>query len=241
MRLLGRHLRRSCRRRSNQQGRRTPSGTAACRCPFHPSSSPRDDVFVPPTQRLRLTNSTTSGLLSPPYTVSSSSRPHSPILSTFSTSVSASGAQTPPLLAQGIAFIRETLYSALFDVLQTQPSLHLLLNQGKTRAYFACVAFAILHVATTSVDPDTGAMRGVLGNELTLGECPKELQPFMRVLGEIGREARRIMEEDDDWAIRMVQEGREDELAGGGGGAEGGEGRGSRMDRVKGSWRKGGV
>ncbi|KAF9540982.1 hypothetical protein CPC08DRAFT_700895 [Agrocybe pediades] len=143
---------------------------------------------------------------------------------------------TPPLLAQSINFIRETLYSALFDVILSQPSLRLLLNQDKTRAYFACVAFAILHVATTSVDPDTGAVRGVLGKELTLAECPKELQPFMRELGEIGREARRMMEEDDEWAIRMVQEGREDELAGAG--TEGGGG-GSRMDRVKGMLEEG--
>ncbi|KAF4615748.1 hypothetical protein D9613_012400 [Agrocybe pediades] len=181
------------------------------------------NISVPP-------NSTSGGLLSPPYSASSSSsRPHSPAPSTSSTSARG-GAQTPPLLAQSINFIRETLYSALFDVILSQPSLRLLLNQDKTRAYFACVAFAILHVATTSVDPDTGAVRGVLGKELTLAECPKELQPFMRELGEIGREARRMMEEDDEWAIRMVQEGREDELAGGG--TEGGGG-GSRMDRVR--------
>ncbi|KAF4615745.1 hypothetical protein D9613_012403 [Agrocybe pediades] len=181
------------------------------------------NISVPP-------NSTSGGLLSPPYSASSSSsRPHSPTPSTSSTS--ASGSQTPPLLAQSINFIRETLYSALFDVLQSQSSLRLLLNQDKTRAYFACVAFAILHVATTSVDPETGAVRGVLGKELTLAECPRELQPFMRELGEIGREARRMMEEDDEWAIRMVQEGREDELAAAGAGREGG--RGSRMDRVR--------
>ncbi|KAF9541598.1 hypothetical protein CPC08DRAFT_650492, partial [Agrocybe pediades] len=146
---------------------------------------------------------------------------------------------TPPLLAQSINFIRETLYSALFDVILSQPSLRLLLNQDKTRAYFACVAFAILHVATTSVDPQTGAVRGVLGKELTLAECPRELQPFMRELGEIGREARRMMEEDDEWAIRMVQEGREDELAAVGAGREGGGGGGSRMDRVRGMLEEG--
>ncbi|KAF9548100.1 hypothetical protein CPC08DRAFT_745166 [Agrocybe pediades] len=111
------------------------------------------------------------------------------------------------------------------------------LQPDKTRAYFACVAFAILHVATTSVNPKTGAVRGVLGKELTLGECPRELQPFMRELGEIGREARRMMEEDDEWAIRMVQEGREDELSTGNGGA-GGRG-GSRMDRVRGMLEEG--
>ncbi|KAF4615782.1 hypothetical protein D9613_012396 [Agrocybe pediades] len=182
------------------------------------------NISVPP-------NSTSGGLLSPPYSASSSSsRPHSPTPSTSSTS--ASGAQTPPLLAQSINFIRETLYSALFDVILSQPSLRLLLNQDKTRAYFACVAFAILHVATTSVDPQTGAVRGVLGKELTLAECPRELQPFMRELGEIGREARRMMEEDDEWAIRMVQEGREDELAAAGAGTEG-RGGGIRMDRVR--------
>ncbi|KAF4615808.1 hypothetical protein D9613_012412 [Agrocybe pediades] len=191
------------------------------------------NISVPP-------NSTSGGLLSPPYSASSSSsRPHSPAPSTSSTSARG-GAQTPPLLAQSINFIRETLYSALFDVILSQPSLRLLLNQDKTRAYFACVAFAILHVATTSVDPQTGAVRGVLGKELTLGECPPELQPFMRELGEIGREARRMMEEDDEWAIRMVQEGREDELAAAGAGAGGeGGGGGSRMDRVKGMLEEG--
>ncbi|KAF9542664.1 hypothetical protein CPC08DRAFT_730594 [Agrocybe pediades] len=39
------------------------------------------------------------------------------------------------------------------------PSLRLLLNQDKARTSFACVAFATLHIATASVDPETGAVR----------------------------------------------------------------------------------
>ncbi|EGO24346.1 hypothetical protein SERLADRAFT_389412 [Serpula lacrymans var. lacrymans S7.9] len=105
-----------------------------------------------------------------------------------------------------IEFIRETLYASLADVLERTPSLRRLLKRDPSRAYFASVSFAILDVAVTAVTP-TGAVMGVLGKELTLEECPKELQPFMAELAAIGNAAREMEEEDDEVAMRCAERG----------------------------------
>ena len=39
-------------------------------------------------------------------------------------------------------------------------------------------------------------MVGVLGQSITLVDCPKELRPFMMELGAIGRQAKELQEED---------------------------------------------
>ncbi|KAJ6497063.1 hypothetical protein C8R47DRAFT_1113697 [Mycena vitilis] len=117
---------------------------------------------------------------------------------------------SPKILAQNspaIEFIRETLYASLADALDEQPSLRSLLKTDPGRAYFASVAFAILDVATTSMTAD-GAVIGVLGQNLTLAQCPPELRPFMSELAAIGRTARELQEEDDLTAMQCVQHGK---------------------------------
>ncbi|KAJ7444874.1 hypothetical protein FB451DRAFT_72629 [Mycena latifolia] len=112
------------------------------------------------------------------------------------------GANSP-----AIEFIRETLYASLADALDRQPSLRALLKTDPSRAYFASVAFAVLDVATTSMTPD-GAVIGVLGQNLTLEQCPPELRPFMAELAAIGHAARELQDEDDATAMTLAAAGK---------------------------------
>jgi hypothetical protein len=112
-----------------------------------------------------------------------------------------------------IELIRETLYAALADVLASTPSLLPLLKTDPPRAYFGAVALAILSVsASPSSSPDNVVM-GVRGVPLTLADCPAPLRPLMSEFSAIGREAAHIEEEDTMEVIRLVQEGREGEVA----------------------------
>ena len=67
------------------------------------------------------------------------------------------------------------------------------------------MAFAILDIATNAVTPD-GAVVGVLGQPLTLEDCPPNLRPFMMELAAIGKQANEIEEQDNqsamDYAVR---------------------------------------
>ncbi|KAI9061230.1 hypothetical protein FKP32DRAFT_1576890 [Trametes sanguinea] len=137
----------------------------------------------------------------------------------------------PTILAEekpGIEFIRETLYAALADVLERKPDLRRLLRIDPPRAYFASVALAILDVASSSAtrpDPtlktlaevlpsehshlDEPMIRGVLGQKLTLSECPPPLRPFMQELYAIGQAAHRMEEEDSEATVQALQRGEE--------------------------------
>lgn len=53
-----------------------------------------------------------------------------------------------------------------------------------------------------------------------MAECPKDLRPLMQELGGIGAQAREMQREDDELAIRMVEEGEDVPTL-------------SRLDRVK--------
>lgn len=106
-----------------------------------------------------------------------------------------------------ITLIRETLFASLADVVSSTPTLRRALDTDPPRAYFACVALAILNVATTSLTPD-GGVRGVLGRNLTLEECPESLRPLMRELGAIGQEAQHCATEDNEDAIRLAARGK---------------------------------
>jgi hypothetical protein len=122
-----------------------------------------------------------------------------------------------------IELIRETLYAALADVLASTPSLLPLLKTDRPRAYFGAVALAILSVsispsftASSSSGTDNNnnnVMIGVRGVPLTLADCPAPLRPLMSEFSAIGREAAHIEEEDTMEAIRLVQEGRDGEVA----------------------------
>ena len=74
------------------------------------------------------------------------------------------------------------------------------------RAYFAAVAFAILDVATTAVTPD-GAIRAVMGQELKLEMCPRELKPFMMEFIAIGSAVKQCETEDNDDAVKIISRG----------------------------------
>lgn len=76
------------------------------------------------------------------------------------------------------------------------------------RAYFAAVAFAILEVAMTRVTPD-GAVRAVMGQELTLEMCPREIRPFMMEFVAIGSTVRGCEAEDNADAIKIISRGGE--------------------------------
>jgi len=74
------------------------------------------------------------------------------------------------------------------------------------RAYFAAVAFAILDVATTRMTHD-GAVRGVMGQRLTLEMCPRELGPFMMEFMAIGSTVKECEAEDNADAIQIISRG----------------------------------
>jgi hypothetical protein len=49
----------------------------------------------------------------------------------------------------------------------------------------------------------------VLGQELTLEECPDELKGFMQGLGAIGKMAKEVEEEDTKAAMKLAERGRD--------------------------------
>ena len=135
------------------------------------------------------------------------------------------GPRSPTILADSdpvIDFIRETLYAALADVLALASSLRALMRTDPTRAYFGAVSLAVLEVSTTAVTP-AGDVQGVLGQQIMFDECPDPLKPIMRELAVIATQVRKISEEDDEHAMQLLAEGRDEELAA----------SVTRMDRLK--------
>ena len=123
---------------------------------------------------------------------------------------------TPP-----IVIIRETLYAALGETLSTRPGLRAELMTNPPRAYFSAVSLAILIVASSHVDVNSGAVRSVVGDKwLVLDECPDELKGFMMELLEIARGIRIMEEEDSTTAVEKLTRGEEVPHT-------------TRMDRVK--------
>ena len=169
-----------------------------------PNSSPRSSLHSSRPSSTQYTNHDlppqSSAHLSPLQTPSGSSgwppRSRSPSPTLFSPD------------SPAIEIIRETLYASIGDALSRLPSLRALLKADPPRAYFACVAFAVLDVSTTSLTSE-GSVVGVLGQTLTLVDCPKELRPFMMELGAIGRQAKELQEEDDRVAMDHAQRGKE--------------------------------
>lgn len=92
-------------------------------------------------------------------------------------------------------------YSALAEVIETQPPLREQLKRDPARAYFSSVAFAILEVANRCITPE-GSVIGVMGNELTLEMCPEALRPLMRELANIGNLVKNLETEDDRLAMQ---------------------------------------
>ena len=117
------------------------------------------------------------------------------------------------MTSPAIELIRETLYAALADVLESTSSLIPLLRTDPPRAYFGAVALAILSVSSSSSPSDDSVVIGVRGVPLKLSDCPAPLRPLMSEFSAIGREAAHIEEEDNMVAIQLVQEGREGQMA----------------------------
>ena len=110
--------------------------------------------------------------------------------------------------APAIELIRETLYAALADVLETTPRMRQLLRTDPTRSYFGAVALAILAVASTAMTPD-GGVRGVMGTNLHLADCPTALRPLMLELAGIGHAASEMEEQDTEEAMRRAAAGED--------------------------------
>ena len=112
-----------------------------------------------------------------------------------------------------IELIRETLYAALADVLESTPHLHAQLTLDPPGAYFGSVALAIFGVSTrTSAadDMDGGVIWLVRDRRFTVAaECPDMWRPLMREFIEIGVESARIREADTATAMMCAQENRE--------------------------------
>jgi hypothetical protein len=86
------------------------------------------------------------------------------------------------------------------------PRIKTLLITDPPRAYFASVALSILTVSSDCLTPDGGVITPV-GHVLTLEECPKPYQPLMIELAGIGKEVKRMTQEDDERAILAVRDG----------------------------------
>lgn len=179
----------------------------ASKCPPSPISPGRDKP--PPS----LSSPGARGHLRPPVSPTSSHASSSQ--TPRSREISRERPVSPTILTDEdpiIYLIRETLYASLADVLSMTPSLKGLISFDPARAYFASVSLAVLDVATKAVTPD-GDVKGVLGQYVTLEECPDLLKPAMRELDGIARRTREISEEDDNHAMQLVAEGKDAELA----------------------------
>ena len=127
---------------------------------------------------------------------------------------------TPTPTSPAIKLIRETFYAAVADVLTSTPSF--LRSSNPTHpAQISAPSLAVLavsaspsHLASSSSGADSDSVvMGVRGVPLTLADCPAPLRQLMDEFSAIGREAVHIEEEDTMEAIRLVQEGREGEVA----------------------------
>lgn len=116
---------------------------------------------------------------------------------------------------ENLAVIRETLYSALADVMVETPSILAMLARGRewtSKAFFASTCLAILSVALTRVDADgVRTVRLGRGSPTVIGlhQTPAYLQPFLGRLVEVSQAVRALAEADDARALQEASEGIE--------------------------------
>jgi hypothetical protein len=105
--------------------------------------------------------------------------------------------------------IRQTMYSAISDALATD-NLRLVLQKDAQRAFFSAVSLANLNVSM-NLQPgnnDTPNLVSMMGREIRLTDLPGAYRTCITELAAIGREARKLSEEDDERAIAYVARGR---------------------------------
>jgi hypothetical protein len=140
-----------------------------------------------------------------------------------------------PEMSPALVHIRETLYSALFDVVSTSPLVSGLLETDPARGYFTSVSLAILDFATSSdvLSADGRKIRVVqafgANSRQWIGEedCPPEYGVFFRKLLGLFRRLRIMAEADDRDAVRVAEDRLGDEFGSSGLSTE------TRIERLK--------
>lgn len=156
------------------------------------SSSGSGSSYAPPSPP-RATATANAPVQDQKETVAPPSRPESPAGSV--------ALQDDVLHDAEMVAIREMFYGAVADALST-PALRKVLVKDPSRAYFSAVSLAILTVATDTEMPSENTLR-LPGSvmQVRLGSLPPAYRACIAELGAIGREARKMGEEDDDRAI----------------------------------------
>lgn len=105
--------------------------------------------------------------------------------------------------------IRQTMYGAVADALATE-ALRDVTVKDPQRAFFSAMCLAILNVSVTLQDPtqDTPNLVTMMGRQIRLTDLPGAYKTCMTELAAVGREARKLGEEDDERAIAYVARGK---------------------------------
>ncbi|PVF95856.1 hypothetical protein CPB86DRAFT_559037 [Serendipita vermifera] len=105
--------------------------------------------------------------------------------------------------------VRETMYAAIADSLVTQ-NLRQVMLKDPHRAYFSAVSLAILNVSVTLQPQSTDSPNLVtmMGRTIRISDLPGAYKTCVAELATIGREARKLHEEDDERAIAYVARGK---------------------------------
>ena len=134
-----------------------------------------------------------------------------------STSLSPCDGHKPPV-PLAILTIRETLYSAIAEVLSTYSYLACLFTRDPARAFFTSISLAILSVSLSSLSSDGTSIRTVFGTDISICDVPADYPSpdeggdyrcFIQELIGIGQQGRKIAEADDDRAIACVARGKD--------------------------------
>ncbi|KAG8814626.1 hypothetical protein FRC17_001038 [Serendipita sp. 399] len=112
--------------------------------------------------------------------------------------------ENPDLVA-----IQETMYGAMIDALASE-ALQPVIAKDAKRAYFSAVCLAVLNVGMT-LQPesnDTPNLITMMSREIRLTDLPGAYKTCFTQLAAIGREARKLRQDDDERAIAYVARGK---------------------------------
>jgi len=111
-------------------------------------------------------------------------------------------------LTPEVEVIRQTMYSAIADALAT-PGLRQVMQKDVQRAFFSAVSLANLNVSMSlQSGNDSPNLISMVGREIRLTDLPGAYRTCITELAAIGREARKLSEEDDERAIAYVARGK---------------------------------